>query len=54
MPSSEFYTLISKSGIDKHSFETGEFVKTILSNETLTYLSQESLTLSKVNSYAFS
>lgn len=54
MPTCDFYTVVSKLGIDKHSFETGEFVETILSNETLTHLSKENLSFSKIHSYTFS
>jgi dipeptidyl-peptidase-4 len=54
MPTCDFYTVITDSGIDKHNFATGEFVTTLLSNETLTNLSKESLTLDKIHSYTFS
>ena len=54
MPASDFYTVTTKKTIDKHNFATGEFVATILSNEMLTSLSKDSLTISKIYSYSFS
>jgi dipeptidyl-peptidase-4 len=54
MPSSDYYTVTTKSTIDKHNFATGEYVTTILSNDMLTSLSNDSLTVSKINSYSFS
>jgi len=54
MPSSDFYTVITKNTIDKHSFATGEFISTILSDEMLIYLSKDSLAISKIYSYSFS
>jgi dipeptidyl-peptidase-4 len=54
MPTTDFYTVTSKSGIDKHSFETGEFLETILSSETLTGLSDGSLPFLNIKSYTFS
>jgi len=54
MPTSDFYTVTTSSGIDKHNFATGEFLATILSDEMLTSLSKDSLTISKINSYSFS
>jgi len=54
MPTSDFYTVTTTSEINKHNFATGEFLATLLSNEMLTSLSKDSLTISKVNSYSFS
>jgi len=54
MPTSDFYTVTTNSGIEKYNFATGESVATILSNETLRSLSKDSLTIQKINSYYFS
>jgi len=54
MPASDFYTVTTSTGIDKHHFATGDFVASILSNEMLTSLSNNNLTISKINSYTFS
>ena len=54
MPTGDFYTVTTKSTIDKHKFATGEFVTTMVSDKMLTSLSQDSLTVSKINSYSFS
>jgi dipeptidyl-peptidase-4 len=54
MPSSDFYTVTTQTTIDKHNFATGEYVTTILSNDMLSYLYHDSLTVSKINSYSFS
>ncbi|MCL1850238.1 MAG: S9 family peptidase [Bacteroidetes bacterium] len=54
MPASDFYTVTTKNTIDKHNFATGEYVTTLLSNDILTSLSDDSLTISKINSYSFS
>jgi len=54
LPSGDFYTVTTKTSIDKHNFVTGEFVTTILSNKMLNSLSNDSLTISKIYSYDFS
>jgi dipeptidyl-peptidase-4 len=54
MPTSDFYTVTTNSEINKHNFATGEFLATILSDEMLTSLSKDSLTIAKINSYSFS
>jgi len=54
MPSSDFYTVTTKTSINMHSFATGEFVATLLSNNTLASLSKDSLTISQIYSYSFS
>jgi dipeptidyl-peptidase-4 len=53
MPASDFYTVTTKTTIDKHNFATGEYVTTLLSNEILSSFN-DSLTISKINSYSFS
>jgi dipeptidyl-peptidase-4 len=54
LPSSDYYTVTTKTGIDKHHFATGDFISTILSDETLIALSKEELSIEKINSYSFS
>ena len=54
MPARDFYTVSTKTTIDKHNFATGEYVTTILSNDILTSLSDDSLSVSKISSYSFS
>jgi dipeptidyl-peptidase-4 len=54
MPASDCYTVTTQSTIDKHNFVTGEFVTIVLSDEILTSLSKNSLTISEINSYTFS
>ena len=54
LPSGDYYTITTKTTIDKHNFVTGEYVATILSNQMLNSLSKDSLTISKIYSYAFS
>jgi len=54
MPTSDAYTVISEIGIDKHHFATGEFISTVLSDEMLTTLSNNKLSLDDIDSYSFS
>ena len=54
MPTSDFYTVTTKTTIDKHNFATGEYVTTILSDDILTSLSDDVFNISEVYSYAFS
>jgi len=54
LPSSDFYTVTTKTTIDKHNFATGEFVASLLSNEMLKSLSNDSLTIANIHSLAFS
>ena len=54
MPSSDCYTVTTKNTIDKHNFATGEFIATLLSNEMLNSLSDDSLAISKIYFYSFS
>lgn len=49
----DFYTVYSSEGIDKHSFETGEKVASMLSNEQLRQQSNGSLNFKKINDYHF-
>ena len=49
----DYYTVINPSGIDKYSFETGEKVATLLSNETLLLMSGKKISISDIDDYAF-
>ncbi|MDR2970425.1 MAG: S9 family peptidase [Bacteroidales bacterium] len=54
MPTSDCYLVRTKNTIDKHNFATGEYITTVLSNDILTSLYSDSLTLSEINSFTFS
>ena len=54
LPSTDFYTISTKTTIDKHNFATGEFVTTLLSNDILNQISKESVTIADIHSYSFS
>jgi dipeptidyl-peptidase-4 len=54
MPSSDAYTVTTNTGIDKHDFASGDYVATLLSNETLSSLSNNVYSIEKINYYSFS
>ena len=54
LPSTDFYTVSTKTTIDKHNFATGEFVTTLLSDDILNQISKESVTIADIHSYSFS
>ena len=54
MPNSDYYTTVSRAGIERYSFATGEQVDMILTNADLNRLSGGSVNISKVSGYEFS
>ena len=54
MPNSDYYTTVSRSGIERYSFATGEQVDMILTNTDLERLSGGAVNIRKVSSYVFS
>jgi dipeptidyl-peptidase-4 len=54
MPNSDYYTTVSRSGIERYSFATGEKVDMILANADLERLSGGAVNIRKVSSYTFS
>ena len=54
MPNSDYYTTVSRSGIERYSFATGEKVDMILTNADLERLSGGAVNIRKVSSYVFS
>ena len=53
MPNSDYYSVISKTAITKHSFETGDAVGDILTEEALQKASGGKLTLGELSGYEF-
>ncbi|MDR2980609.1 MAG: S9 family peptidase [Bacteroidales bacterium] len=49
----DFYSVITRNGIEKHSFETGEKVTDILTNEKLIAVSENRLKISDIDDYQF-
>jgi dipeptidyl-peptidase-4 len=54
LPTSDCYTVFSKTGIDKHHFATGEFVNNILSDKTIEILTKYEIAMEDIDSYSFS
>ena len=54
MPNSDYYTTVSRAGIERYSFATGEQVDMILTNTDLERLSGGAVNIRKVSSYVFS
>lgn len=53
MPISDCYTTVTRSGIDKHQFATGEFVATILKSTRLSELTEGKLNIRSIDDYSF-
>lgn len=53
MKSGDFYTVITRNGIEKYSFETGEKVSDILTSEMLSNASGNRLNISDIDDYQF-
>ena len=53
MPLSDCYTTVTRSGIDKHQFSTGEFVATLLKSTRLSELTQGRLNIRSVDDFSF-
>lgn len=54
MPQSDYYTVIKRGGIERHSFATGEQDGLVLSDVNLELLSHGAVNISMVSSYEFS
>jgi len=54
LPSSNRYSEFTKNGINIHHFASGDYISTVLSDELLASLSNDSLTIEKIHSYSFS
>ena len=53
MPLSDCYTVVSRSGIDKHLFATGELVETLMKSTRLTELTEGRINIRTVDEYSF-
>jgi dipeptidyl-peptidase-4 len=53
MPLSDCYTTVTRSGIDKHQFSTGEFVTTLLKSTRLSELTEGRLNIRSVDNFSF-
>ena len=53
MPASDCYTMISRSGIDKHQFSTGDLVTTLMKSTRLSELSHGKLSIRDIDEYYF-
>ncbi|MBR4134889.1 MAG: S9 family peptidase [Bacteroidales bacterium] len=54
MPASDYYTVVKRGGIERYSFETGDRIDMLLSNETLSKLSDGELNTGRLSGYSFS
>jgi len=54
MPTTDYYTVISDNGMDKHHFATGALVSTVLSKENIDLLSHSKFSFKDIHSYSFS